>query len=68
MKKPVDLPKFFMVQIRVRCDCDAAEMLTESIMMPWDSEPEHTAWLITRAIEAAKHEAADHLVKRKNAA
>lgn len=68
MKKPVGLPKMFLVQIKVRCDCDAAEMLTESIMMQWDTEPEHAAYLIARAIEAAKAEAADHLVKRKNAA
>jgi len=68
MKKPVNLPKMFMVRIMVRCDCDAAEMLTESITMPWETEPEHAAYLIGRAIQRAKLEAEDHLVKRKNVA
>lgn len=33
IERPVDLPKMFQVSIRMRCDCDAGEILTESIMM-----------------------------------
>lgn len=68
MKKPVGLPKMFMVRIMVLCDCDAGEILTESIMLPWSTEPEHVAYLVQRAVMNVKMEAEDHLVKRKNAA
>ncbi len=67
VRKPVGLPKMFMVRIQVRCDCDAGEILTESIMLPWETDPEHVAYLVEKAIRIAKEEAADHLVKRKNA-
>lgn len=65
MDKPIDLPKMFEVSIRVRCDCDRGEILTESIMLPWDTPTEHTAYMITRAIEMAKLEAKQHLTRQK---
>lgn len=63
--KPAGLPKMFLVSLRVQCECDNAEVLTETIAMPWDMEEEHAVYMISEAMRVMKAEANSHLARRK---
>lgn len=67
-EKPVGLPKCFMFQGRVRCDCDAGEILTESVILPWDTPREHVHWMVDKMLDSMKAEAQQHLTKQRTKA
>lgn len=62
-QKPVGLPKMFLLQGRVRCDCEAGEVLTESFMLPWDTPRDHIHWMVDKMLDTMVAETHQHIAK-----
>lgn len=58
------LPAMMLITGRARCSCDNAEVVAESIGVPYDIDDEHFAWMCKRLLRHLRAEVSAHILKQ----